>query len=254
MVMARVCPATLRLANGSGFLGLSLVLALGCSVDDRPLKLIAVDSGVDGSHDVAGSTSGCTMSNTRVASSDGVIASFMDESGLNFFTFGSPDALMFTAADGALNLTENHAAVPYAQYDGIGLGFTECVDATSFAGVEFTISGSMSGCTMQYSTSFTEDDVNDGTANSDPRGSCQRSEFSSCYSPQISIIPAPVATTIKAPWANPSFYVLGSPVLSPNDPGRLVGVQWQFTIAPAPDGGSDTCVADVTITNLAFYR
>jgi hypothetical protein len=252
--MERFCRAAPKLAVGTGLLGLSSVLALGCGVDNRPLKLTAVDSGVDGSHDVAGSTSGCTMSNTRLAPEGGVIASFMDES--NFFGFGSPDAsaLMFTAVDGALNLRENHAAVSYTQYEGMGVGFTECVDATSFAGVEFTISGSMSGCTMQYSTNFTEDDANDGTADTDPRGSCQRSEFSNCYSPQISITPTSTTTTIKAPWVNPSFYVLGNPVLNPNDPARLVGVDWQFTIAATSDGGSDTCVADVTITNLAFYR
>ena len=41
---------------------------------------------------------------------------------------------------------------------------------------------------------------------------------------------------------------------APLDPSRLVGVQWQFTIDPTPDGGQpDTCTAELHITNVKFY-
>jgi hypothetical protein len=226
--------------------GLSLFLGAGCATDDRMLKASTADSGVDRS---AGILSGCTVANTQAAPSNGSIAAFLDES--NLYNSGSPNGneLIYTATGGKLNLTENHGAEQDTQYDDLIFDFVECVDATSFAGVEFTLSGSVSGCTMQYSTNFTEDTRNDGTANSDPKGSCQPSLSSICYSPQIEITATTTATTIQAPWVNPSFYLLGNPVPSPNDPARLTSVQWQFTI-PA----RATCLADVTISNLGFYH
>jgi hypothetical protein len=226
-----------------------LALMSGCGIDNRLLHPIAASSGADGRAGSEGGLSGCTMANTQTAAANGVIAAFLD--GSNLYSFGAPNGteLAYRATGGTLNLKENRAVEKDAQYDGLTFSFGECIDASALSGVEFTISGSMSGCTMQYSTNFTEDTRNDGTANSDPKGSCQPSQSAICYSPQIAITPTATATTLQAPWVNPSFYLLGNPIPSPNDPANLTSVQWQFTISAYA-----TCLADVTISNLGFYH
>ena len=38
------------------------------------------------------------------------------------------------------------------------------------------------------------------------------------------------------------------------DNGHITGVQWQFTIPPAGDGGPDSCIANINISNVKFYQ
>ncbi len=38
------------------------------------------------------------------------------------------------------------------------------------------------------------------------------------------------------------------------DNGHITGVQWQFTIPPAGDGGPHACIADINITDVKFYQ
>jgi hypothetical protein len=245
--MVRLEPLA-ALVHGAFWFGL-LVLGPGCGLDNRVLKLSATDSGADASDGDTGSLNGCTTANTQAAPADGVAATFTgnDLVGVYGPSGGAPT---FTAVGGLFNVKEDRAAGPSAQYVGIVVAFAECIDASAFTGVAFTVSGSISGCTMQYSTQFTEDTRNDGTTDTDWKGSCRSS---TCYSPQLSITPTSVATTIQAPWES-ALYTPGYPAPNPNDPAKLTSVLWQFSIPPAPDGGSGTCVADVTITNLAFYH
>jgi hypothetical protein len=121
--------------------------------------------------------------------------------------------------------------------------FDECVDATSFKGVQFTISGTMSaGCTMQYSTNHSAaDDVT-----SDPKGSCTLGA-GKCYSPQKAVTISDTDTDVQVAWTG--GLNAGNPNV-PVDPAQLVSVQWQFTIAK----GTGSCVADITVKNVKFYN
>lgn len=230
---------------------------MGCSVDDRMLRSAAPDGGAGGSAGGSGSGgvgAGCTSANTARATSSGVIAEFADDSYL--FAWGDQTSAVvalpsFAAAAGRLNIRVNQAAGPAIRYVGVGFSFPGCIDASAFAGVQFTISGSLTGCTMQYATNFTEDIRNDGTPGSTAQGSCP---LSTCYSPQISVSPTATAAIVQAPWDMLSFYSPGYPVASPDDPAKLVSVQWQFRLPATGDGGDDLCAADMTISDLKFYH
>jgi hypothetical protein len=232
----------LRFVRGAAVLtaqiGFWLALVSGCGIDNRTLKLRAADGGVDGSG------GGCVASNTAKAPDGGVIATFLGDD--RFFEYATPDnaVLNYAAGNGALNLSGNQAGGPNREYEGVTLLFLNCIDASAFSGVAFAIEGSVSGCTMQYATDFSADD------SSPQLGSCTGP---SCYSPQSSVFPTSTATTLEFPWASLS-YAPGDPIPNPQDPTTIVGIQWQFTIPPVSDGGSDVCLADVTITDLRFYH
>lgn len=215
---------------------LLLVSGSGCGIDNRLLKLGPADSGADGNG------GGCVASNTVRAPDGGVIATLVGDD--RFFKFPDNAVLSYAAANGALTLSGNQAGGPDREYEGVTMGFLNCIDASAFSGVAFTIAGSVSGCTMQYATDFSEDD------SSSQLGLCTGA---SCYSPQSSVFPTSIATTLEFPWAA-SSYAIGNPIPSPQDPAKIVGIHWQFTIPPLSDGGNDVCAADVTITDLHFYH
>ena len=115
---------------------------------------------------------------------------------------------------------------------------TDCVDASSYTGVSFSLSGSLmgTGCAMQFAINDSEHDqiipgVIDpkaaGPVGSDP--------------PQLSITSAELvstAVTIKVPFAGANALTGGSPPI-PIDPFKLVGLLWQMsTPTVASDGGA----------------
>ena len=129
---------------------------------------------------------------------------------------------------------------------GTVLYFNTCIDASAFSGIQYDISGSTTGCTIQYSANDAPHD--DHT--SDPKGTCTLGS-GMCYSPQAALAaPTSTVATIMEPWITTAG---GSPsqVL---DPTQLTGIQWQFTIPAAADGGANTCMASLKITNVKFYH
>jgi hypothetical protein len=217
------------------------VAATACSIDNRQL-LPGSAGGAGGSTD--GSATSCTKANTFVAPANGVIADFTGND--SFYTFNlGPTA--FTPRDGVLNIVENQPAEDKVQYPGLGINFPSCVDASAFSGVEFTFSGTVSGCVMQFAINYTEDLP---TSNS-PLGSCPQSV---CYPPAVSIEPTSAPTTTRIAWSDRGGFVPGAPVAYPDDPRAVVDVQWNFVIPAAADGGADTCLANVDISGLTFYR
>ncbi|HEY6475104.1 MAG TPA: hypothetical protein VI456_00900, partial [Polyangia bacterium] len=155
-----------------------------------------------------------------------------------------------STSGGALHITENGPATSAAQYVGVALAFADCLDATAFTGVQFSISGSFSGCTMQYATGDSE--------HQDPAtGAPYSTGPSGAYPPQSTLTAAQVTTApqiLTMPFTGTTIF--GDPQ-TPLDTTKLIFALWQFTIpagAPATaDGGTPACVADITIDNLAFY-
>ncbi len=148
-------------------------------------------------------------------------------------------------------------------YQGFGMFFngnsagTDCIDAHANTGVQFDLSGSLTGtgCTMVFSINDSEHGdstalKSDGTVN-DPKAAGAKGS----YAPQLPITAAQLtstATTIKVPFTGAGAPTGGSPA-SAVDPTKIEGVQWQMASPTPADGGATECVWDITIANVKFY-
>jgi len=222
--------------------------------------------GTGGSGGSAGSTcgknvtSGCTSMNTDQAPANGLIADFTstDGGGLaiagGLTTYGGLASPTYMVNPGSVDLSEAVGTGNTTQYAGFVLFFNNCVNACAFKGVSFSIKGTIMGCTMQFSTNFTEDVCNDGTTNTDPKGSYRFDAGATCpaYSPQLNLTGiTSTAQTVKVAFDDPML--VGGVPETRVDNGHLTGVQWQFTIPPVGDGGPQACIANINITDVRFY-
>jgi hypothetical protein len=121
---------------------------------------------------------------------------------------------------------------------GFGLGFGMCVDASAYAGIQFTITGDIGNCSLSFSPQFSEDN---SFADDPMFGSCTAA---SCFPPMS----GPIGTgTTVVEFANVTG---GNPDMTV-DPRALTGVQWQMS---APTDGVGTCSANFTVTNITFVK
>lgn len=240
--------------------------ALGCNGSNgtKPRADAATGTGGSGGSIAAcGSnvTSGCTAMNTVTAPTNGIIADFMSaDGGIEIMggltTYGGIAQPTYVVNTGSVDLMEAAGTSPSGpQYAGFVLFFNSCVNACAFQGVSFSIKGTMTGCTMQFSSNFTQDVCNDGTTNTDPKGSYRFDAGATCpaYSPQVPITGiTSTAQTIKVSFTDEKL--IGGVPETTIDKGHLTAVQWQFTIPPTGDaGGSSACIANVTISDVKFY-
>jgi hypothetical protein len=201
-------------------------------------------TGSAGTTGTGGATAACVK-----ASTSGLIADFMGDGGIEVVGgltgFGGVAMPTFTTTNNTLEIKENNPAGAAPQYVGTVIYFNNCVDASAFTGVKFNLGGSFSGCTIQFSIN----DVQHDDVVTDPKGSCTLGTM--CYSPQASI--ATVMPT-AVPVMEPFITTAGGAPSAPTDPSMLTGIQWQFTIAPAAEGGAPTsCVADLKLSDITFY-
>jgi len=216
-------------------------------------------SGGNGGGGGGTATLGCELSDAPAGGA--VIADFMTMDGGTLvypiggtFVYGSP-APVATVTSGAWHVTLTAPGTASAQYLGVGIYFngnpegTHCVDALPYTGIQFDISGSVTGtgCTMQYATN--DSAHGDAVANpsdkkiSGPAGS---------YAPQATIALTDITSTVKTmmmPFMGAGAPSGGSPATSV-DKQKLTGVQWQFTVAGAT---TNSCMVDITIDNVKFY-
>ena len=217
-------------------------------------------SGHAGSGGASGGTGGAALGcQTSVAPTVALISDFAASDGGTTVIAGGVPGGIFTNApmndpaptptvmSGAWNV--NYVAVASAETDTVKFGIYfsppggACVDAHTYSGVSFKISGTISGCTLQgliadsEETSHTDDPT---------RGGCT---VSSCQASQkdITLQTSPTATQIA--WGDAAG---GSPA-GTIDATRLTSIGWQLTIPPAPDGGNGACIADITIDDVMFY-
>jgi hypothetical protein len=153
------------------------------------------------------------------------------------YTYGSPAPVLNLTSAPALHAMLTAPAPTSPEYVGFGLYFNSCVDASMYTGVQFTIAGTVTGCMVQFSANYSED-----AATTDPKGTCTGS---SCYSSQYTV--ASIPATASPVMVLFSQQTEGMPAAAV-DKGKLVGVQWQFTV---PMGMA--CMADVTISNVSFF-
>jgi hypothetical protein len=236
---------TLGLHVGCGSTGIS-----GTSSDEGPVQLR--------------SRGLCTPANTSPAPATGLISAFPSSDGVvsgqanaipaKIITYGLPKPVgpgshAYTTTGGNLNIQLNAPATSHPQMLGTAIQFDGCIDASAFTGVQFTASGSFSGCSLVYATGDVEheDVTKSSTFAAGPEGS---------YVPQHKIAADDLSSTprtIKLPFATTD--IRGNPP-TPLDPAKLIFTLWQFVVPIAADDGTATppCSASLTIRDLTFYR
>jgi hypothetical protein len=221
-------------AGGSGTgTGGAAGATLGCAMSDPPPSATIADfSGADGGINTGGLMGGISV-------------------------FGSPMSPTFSTATGALKVMLNATPGAMASYPGIvvylngNAAGTDCVDAHTYTGVQYDLSGSVTGCQVVYSTNDSEH----GDSTTDPKKS---SGPAGAYPLQLTLTTAQITTavqTIKVPFTGTGAPTGGNPSTVAFDPSKVTGVQFQFPVlaATAGDGGSANCVVNLTIDNIAFY-
>ena len=126
---------------------------------------------------------------------------------------------------------------------GFGLFYIEggCLDATGYAGVQFTIEGSLGTCQLRFGVSISEDDRGEDN----PRGgSCALG--AECYSPLSGPLLPGADGIVMVPFAQISG---GNPTKTV-DATAITGVNWQL-VAPLT---GDPCVATFTVDDVSFVR
>jgi hypothetical protein len=162
------------------------------------------------------------------------------------YPVGSTTAPTYTTTGGSLHITLDRPAISVPQYLGVVVGVRgKCIDATAFIGVQFTISGSFSGCTMQYyaSDDAHQDDTTGAPYASGPAGS---------YPPQTAITANQITSIPRTMKMDFSGQLGGSPA-TPIDRAKLIVVAWQFTVDASASSTPSSCIADLTIDDVRFY-
>lgn len=240
---------------------IALVFSVGCATSgtsgntESPVSVASIaDSQAHHSRGL------CTSSSTVAAPAGGLVAEFSASGDsqepvpgriVSYSIPGPADAGSFnhTTAGGNLTIKINAPATSRPQLLGTMFQFNSCIDASAFSGVQFTISGSFSGCSLTYGTGDVEhEDVTlSWTFSAGPAGS---------YVPQHRIAAADLSSTpktIKLPFT--SADIQGNPP-TPIDAAKLIFTLWQFIVPVAATDGSATppCTANVTIDDVRFYR
>ena len=190
-----------------------------------------------------------------------VIADFTGDGGVEvtggaIFTYpAGSSAPKATVSGGALNVTATLAAGAALQSVGVGISFsgnaagTDCTDALAYTGVQFDISGLLTGtgCSLTYATNDAEHTV---VSASDPKALGPSGSFP----PPLPIEPSSLTatpTTMKVPFTDTRLG-LGKPQTYV-DPIKLEALQWQLVVPAIGDAGAVTCKLTLKIDNVSFY-
>ena len=195
---------------------------------------------------------GCGASNTPLPPTDGNIATFR---GTDAGTYIAGDILAVGApaptytTNGSLHITLSAPATSTSQTLLVVDRFKSCVDATAFTGVQFSLSGSISGCTLRY---FTEDSVHlydDG----DPTSHSSHGIGRPGAYPPAAVLMAGQVTSMPQTLMVPFAAVSGGIPERPIDKASLTGLGWAIFVDASTGGGTPSCVADLTIDDVRFY-
>lgn len=185
----------------------------------------------------------CSPANTKAAAADGLLADFSTKQGDVFAAVprGYPATTTLRQSMEGGHLAVNVSAVPDSRplFLTASMLLDGCIDASGFAGVEFSVAGSLSGCSLQF-------------ASVDPEH--QYLGPDGAYPPQTRI--AEVTSEpriIKAPFRNAD--IPGRPA-TPTDASKLAFVQWMVIV---PVGSSDgtpvpPCAGSLVIDDVKLYR
>jgi hypothetical protein len=171
-----------------------------------------------------------------------------DTDGWSSYTYAAPGEPVPTATvtpDGdGIQIAVTFVKPTDGNWEGVGLFFNgaDCVDASTYTGVKFDLSGDLGSCALSFGASFSGDLSH---ADAPTMGSCPGDD-SECYGPLATVVPG-AATTIKVPFTA----LTGGTPISALDPSTLVDVEWQLSPSAGADGGA--CAANFTVKNVSFY-
>jgi hypothetical protein len=194
---------------------------------------------------------GCGPSNTAAAPADGRIAAFtVPDGGVQAAVAVGPiESIPTFTIDGVLHIMVDAPVLSTSQILLVDLPFPQCVDATAFTGLRFSISGSLSGCSFGEATqdsahaTFESKATGPGAFGSGAPGSIPNS--TALTADQIT----PEPQTVTLPFAAQSN---GVPA-TPTDKSQIIWLDWVFVVDSYVDGGSTVCKADLTINDVTFY-
>jgi len=127
-----------------------------------------------------------------------------------------------------------------SDYSGGGISFDQCVNTSTYTGVQFTLGGTTAGCDLVFQVQTFDEQA---TAN---KGGCT----SNCYAfPNVKLTGTTGAMTVHF-----ADLTGGQLTTQPAIRNEIVGLQWQFqSPAPLGDGGQLGCTGvALTITNVSF--
>jgi hypothetical protein len=194
--------------------------------------------------------------------SDGLITDFSEISGNTTWTsgeqaWGNADFSGTTQTYGSsgtqltATITSGHAlqlssGFPNENYVGLGLLFDACADASTFAGLSFTVSGNLGGATLYVQLRTVGNLPNDQAC-----GACayasEQTKWDDCVFNTKNVTSVSGSPqTIKVPWTE---FTGGKPNPTSSSTSELLGVQIQFEC-----GQSSGCGPNVTFDDFAFYE
>jgi hypothetical protein len=154
-----------------------------------------------------------------------------------------PMALTVTDATAALNVKGKVMA-----YDGFGVYFNNCTDASAYTGVSFSIKGT-AGPTGKLSFRI-QTNANTAIDQVNKKGSCvvpagTTDPYPLCHAATYDITVAPGGSTVEVKFSDPTG---GVPVATV-DGKDIIGLEWAFPWLGATDTAYDV---DVTVDDIKF--
>jgi hypothetical protein len=122
------------------------------------------------------------------------------------------------------------------------MSFDQCVNTSTYTGVQFTLGGTTGGCNLFLQVQTLSQQV---PAN---RGTCTAA---SCYQfPKFQVQVGTAPVTVR--WSD--LAGSGLPATADLIKAEVIGLQWQFEIPPGgADGGVQApCAANLTIDDVQF--
>jgi hypothetical protein len=219
-----VNPVTSGGATGTG--GASTVPTLACTPGFQPAAPLITDFSAttwNGTTGKFGTTGNVTGSLFTYSSTGSTMQSMIDNNAENLVLYGS--------------------VVAPGGYAGGGLSFDQCINTSVYTGVQFTLGGTTSGCTLKLQVqTFDEKPVDQG-------GGCA----ASCY-----VLPSVTLTSIASPSTPTTVHFSdltgGLPATAAGIEKEIIGLQWQFeSPPPVGDGGQPNCTGiSLTIDSVSF--
>jgi hypothetical protein len=228
------------------FIGVSLLLATACASSGTTTSAVRPKAGHVESEIPRRS---CSAGNTAAAPSHGLITDFSaTQPGgvrgnlvVSLPPDSAPGSITHTTEAGNLTLKVNAVPGGKPQVFTASLFFDGCVDARGFSGIQFKLSGSLSGCMLTF-------------ASVDPEHQYYRA--GGPYPPQTRVAPSSLtseATTITAPFLHPD--TVGNPA-TPTDASQLAFLQWLVMVPVGADDGTPVppCTGSIAIDDVKLYR
>jgi hypothetical protein len=133
--------------------------------------------------------------------------------------------------------------VAASDYTGIGMSFDQCVNAPTFTGVSFTLTGSLGGCKLEFQLQTLEEQA---TANNGLCNTCVDTCYLFPVAPITATLDATTPVSVSIPFS--SLENTGMPATAADFTAEMLGFQWQLTSMGSACTGVSVAISDVAFT------